>query len=244
MNMVANLISKHGAKSDGSFIAIVAFLNSKSHHVVNQLDKAILGLGGLKAMVKINRLTESKAEYPKNPANVADQSDVIEAAEAKESDAHADAENSSPNASLRTDSKKIKKSGPGIVKKAKDKAAPKRKYTRRQVVQHRFITEKISSDSPAAQGSTPPADRPDAAMLVDAAFKRRLLVSEGAAQGVVGAADSCWQRQLPTAGLPDEASRGTPRDAPRAKARRRFHAQHWARLRVRAKAPRQRSWTA
>ena len=118
-------------------------------------------------MVKINRLTESKSELPKNPAHVTSHTDMNEAAAAKESSAHDDAENSSPNASLRADSKKIKKSGPASVRKAKEKAAPKRKYTRRQVVQHRFITEKISNDSPAAESNTPPADQPDAAMQVE-----------------------------------------------------------------------------
>ena len=55
VNMVANLIPKHCAKSNRSFLAIAAFFNSKAHHVEDQLDKAMWGLGGLKAMVKINR---------------------------------------------------------------------------------------------------------------------------------------------------------------------------------------------
>eukprot|EP00964_Phaeocystis_antarctica_P016542 scaffold9133_cov62-Phaeocystis_antarctica.AAC.4 len=87
----------------------------------------------------------------------------------------------------------------------------------------RLLAIKLQQVRTAAHVLVPAKARSNwhAAMLVDAAFKRRLPVSEGAAQRVVGAADSCWQRQLPTAGLPDEASRGTPRDAPRAKARRR-----------------------
>ena len=95
----------------------------------------------------------------------------------------------------------------------------------------RLLAVELQQVRTTAHVLVPAPASPDwhAAMLVDAAFKSRLPVSEGAAQGVVGAADSCWQRQLPTAGLPDEASRGTPRDAPRAKARRRLHAQHWAR---------------
>ena len=54
VNMVANLIPKHGAKSDGSFLAIAAFFNSKAHHVEDQLIKRFWDWG-FESDGKINR---------------------------------------------------------------------------------------------------------------------------------------------------------------------------------------------
>ena len=61
------------------------------------------------------------------------------------------------------------------MKKVKEKTTTKRKYTRRQVVQHRFITEKVSNEASAAHSTTTPAGQADAAMYAEEeAPKRRL----------------------------------------------------------------------
>ena len=62
-------------------------------------------------MVKMNRLTQSKSAQPNNQATATCQTGRNEPANLKGLNAHVDAENNSPNASLRTNAKKIKKVG-------------------------------------------------------------------------------------------------------------------------------------